>query len=189
MYDCGDYVKALDTGARGRRYAELRAEQAAPPRRRRPMLLGIGLSSYVEVTARDCPNGETGRVVIGRDGTATVYTGSLTHGQGHATSWAMIVQDQLGIPMDDITVIHGDTDVVPVGTGTYGSRSLQVGGIAVHEAAVEVKEQARELAAQELEADPSDLVLDTATGAWHVHGVPGPSRRGPAWPSSPARRA
>jgi len=102
-----------------------------------------------------------------------VYTGSHTQGQGHATSWAMIVQDQLGIPMDKVTVIHGDTDAIPVGTGTYASRSLQVGGIAVHECAVKIKEKARELAARELEADPNDLVLDTATGSWHVQGVPG----------------
>ncbi|MFO7250048.1 MAG: xanthine dehydrogenase family protein molybdopterin-binding subunit [Actinomycetes bacterium] len=173
VYDSGEYVKALDRVLEAAGYAELRAEQERRRAAGDTKVLGIGLSSYVEVTALDFPNGETGRVVIGRDGSATVYTGSHTQGQGHATSWAMIVQDQLGIPMDKVTVIHGDTDAIPVGTGTYASRSLQVGGIAVHECAVKIKEKARELAARELEADPNDLVLDTATGSWHVQGVPG----------------
>ena len=101
------------------------------------------------------------------DGTVTVWTGSSPHGQGHATAWAMLVQDELGMPMDRITVRHGDTDVLAEGTGTFGSRSLQLGGTAVHNAAVEVKERARELAAEEMEADPADLVLDrTAPGPY-----------------------
>ncbi len=172
MYDSGEYVKALDTVLEAAGYAGLRAEQERRRAAGDPVLLGIGLSSYVEVTALDAANGESGRVVVGTDGSATVYTGSSTQGQGHGTSWAMIVQDQLGIPLDKITVVHGDTDQIPVGVGTYASRSLQLGGMAVHECAIQIKDRARELAAQELEADPADLVLDTSTGTWQVAGVP-----------------
>ncbi|MGH3174494.1 MAG: molybdopterin cofactor-binding domain-containing protein, partial [Streptosporangiaceae bacterium] len=82
------------------------------------------------------------------------------------------VQDELGIPMDQITVIHGDTDLIPVGVGTYGSRSLQLGGSAVHKAALEVKDEARRQAADMLEAAEADVVLDTATGLWQVRGDP-----------------
>jgi carbon-monoxide dehydrogenase large subunit len=172
VYDSGEYAKALDKVLEAAGYAELRAEQERRRAAGDPMLLGIGLSTYVEVTALDAAQGESGRVVVAPDGSATVYTGSSTQGQGHATSWAMIVQDQLGIPLDKITVIHGDTDQIPVGVGTYASRSLQLGGMAVHECAIQIKDRARELAAQELEADPADLVLDTSTGTWHVAGVP-----------------
>ncbi|MEV5410239.1 xanthine dehydrogenase family protein molybdopterin-binding subunit [Thermopolyspora sp. NPDC052614] len=178
VYDSGEYVKALDAVLEAAGYAELRAEQERRRAAGDPMLLGIGLSTYVEVTALDAANGESGRVVVGTDGSATVYTGSSTQGQGHATSWAMIVQDQLGIPLDKITVVHGDTDHIPVGVGTYASRSLQLGGMAVHECAIQIKDRARELAAQELEADPADLVLDTSTGTWQVAGVPD---RGVGW--------
>ena len=106
------------------------------------------------------------------DGSATVYTGSSAHGQGHHTAWAMLVQDELGIPMDRITVIHGDTDLIPVGVGTYGSRSLQLGGSAVHKATVEVKDEARRHAAEMLEAAEADVVLDTSSGLWQVRGDP-----------------
>ena len=173
QYDSGEYAKALDKVLEAAGYADLRAEQERRRAAGDPMLLGIGIASYVEVTALDHAGGETGRVVVGPDGSATVYTGSHSQGQGHATSWAMIVQDQLGIPMDKVTVVHGDTDQIPVGVGTYASRSLQIGGMAVHECAVKIKDQARELAARELEADPADVVLDTSIGAWHVQGVPG----------------
>jgi aerobic carbon-monoxide dehydrogenase large subunit len=84
----------------------------------------------------------------------------------------MLVADQLGIPMDEITVIHGDTDQVPHGVGTYGSRSLQLGGSAVHQAALGVKDQARELAAAMIEASEADLELDTTRGIWQVRGDP-----------------
>jgi carbon-monoxide dehydrogenase large subunit len=85
----------------------------------------------------------------------------------------MLVNSELGVPMDMITVRHGDTDAIPEGVGTFGSRSLQIGGTAVHNAALEVKDRARELAAEEMEADPADLVLDTENGTWSVRGVPG----------------
>ncbi len=126
----------------------------------------------MEITAGDYSGGETSRVVVDATGAATVYTGSSPHGQGHQTAFAMLVTDQLGIPMDQITVIHGDTDQVPHGVGTYGSRSLQLGGSAVHQAALQVKDQARELAAAMIEASEADLELDTTRGIWQVRGDP-----------------
>src|SRR5690606_10540902 len=97
-------------------------------------------------------------------------TGSSPHGQGHWTSYAMLVSDQLGIDLDKIEVVHGDTDLIPEGVGTMGSRSLQLGGSAVHRAAVDVKEKARKLAAELIEIDEADLEL--VEGRWQVRGTP-----------------
>ena len=171
-YDSGDYVSALDKVLAGADYAGLRAEQARRRQRGDARQLGIGLASYVEITAADADGGETARLVVHDDGTATVYTGSSAHGQGHHTAWAMLVEAELGIPMEKVTVIHGDTDLIPVGVGTYASRSLQLGGVAVQKAAVEVKEQARKLAAEMLEASEADLELDVDRGVWQVRGDP-----------------
>src|SRR5206468_1734324 len=102
--------------------------------------------------------------------------GTSPHGQGHHTAWAMIVSDALGIALDDVEVVHGDTDVVPMGTGTFGSRSLQLGGMAVHRAAEDVIEQARQLAAELLEANPDDIVVDKVGGRLHVAGTPAVSK-------------
>src|SRR5581483_10227443 len=134
--------------------------------------LGIGVASYVEITAADAGAGETAKLEVHDDGTATVFTGSSAHGQGHHTAWAMLVQDELGIPMDQVTVIHGDTDLIPDAIGTYASRSLQLGGSAVHKAAIEVKDEARRQAASILEAAEADVVLDTGSGRWQVRGDP-----------------
>ncbi len=171
-YDSGDYIGALDKVLSGAGYPGLRAEQARRRERGDVVQLGIGVASYVEITAADADNGETARVVVNGDGTATVYTGSSPHGQGHDTAWSMLVQSDLGIPMDKVTVLHGDTDEIPLGTGTYASRSLQLGGMAVHKAALEVKDQARRLAADMMEASEADLELDTDRGLWHVRGDP-----------------
>ena len=172
MYDTGRYEEALDKALAAAGYEKLREEQ----RRRRenggPKQLGIGISSYVEITAPDPDAGETAKIEVTDNGSATVYTGSSAHGQGHHTAWAMLVQDELGIPMDQVTVIHGDTDLIPVGVGTYGSRSLQLGGSAVHKAALEVKDEARHHAAEMFEAAEADVVLDTTTGLWQVRGDP-----------------
>ncbi len=172
VYDTGEYVAALTKVLDGAGYAELRAEQARRRERGDPLQLGIGLSSYVEITAADASGGETARLVVNPDGTATVYTGSSAHGQGHHTAWAMLVESELGIPMARVTVLHGDTDLVPEGVGTYASRSLQLGGIAVHRAAIDVKEQARLIAAELLEASQDDLELVAETGLWQVRGDP-----------------
>jgi len=175
-YDTGDYVTALDKVLAGAGYAELRAEQARRRERGDVLQLGIGLASYVEITAADAAGGETARLVVHGDGTATVYTGSSAHGQGHHTVWAMLVESELGIPMADVTVIHGDTDLIPAGVGTYASRSLQLGGVAVQKAAVDVKDQARLVAADLMEASEADLELDTERGVWQVRGDPATSR-------------
>ncbi|HEY4463496.1 MAG TPA: xanthine dehydrogenase family protein molybdopterin-binding subunit [Streptosporangiaceae bacterium] len=172
QYDTGRYAEALEAVLDAAGYAALRAEQAKRRESSDPVQLGIGLATYVEITAGDATAGETARLAVHDDGSATVYTGSSAHGQGHHTAWAMLVQDELGIPMDQVTVVHGDTDLIPKGTGTYASRSLQLGGSAVHKAAVEVKDEARRLAAGMLEASEADLVLDTATGQWQVRGDP-----------------
>ena len=175
-YDTGDYIGGLDKALAGAGYAELRAEQARRRERGDAVQLGIGLSSYVEITAADAEGGETARLEVHDDGSATVYTGSSAHGQGHHTAWAMIVEADLGIPMDKVTVVHGDTDLIPLGTGTYASRSLQLGGVAVHRAALEVRDQAKRLAAELLEASEEDLELDTETGRWQVRGDPAAGR-------------
>jgi len=172
VYDTGEYAAALDKVLTAAGYPELRAEQARRRERGDVVQLGIGVSCYVEITAGDYSGGETSRLVVDGTGAATVYTGSSPHGQGHQTAFAMLVTSELGIPMDRITVRHGDTDEVPRGVGTYGSRSLQLGGSAVHQAAVEVREQARGLAAGLLEASEADLELDVSRGTWQVRGDP-----------------
>jgi len=174
-YDTGEYVAGLDKVLAGAGYPELRAEQARRRERGDVLQLGIGVASYVEITAADADGGETARLIVHDDGTATVYTGSSAHGQGHHTAWAMLVQAELGIDMSKVTVIHGDTDLIPMGVGTYASRSLQLGGVAVHKAAVEVKEQGRKVAAEMLEASEADLELDVDRGVWQVRGDPATS--------------
>ena len=175
-YDTGEYVEALDKVLAGAGYDELRAEQARRRERGDVLQLGIGVASYVEITAADADGGETARLVVHDDGTVTVYTGSSAHGQGHHTAWAMLVEAELGIEMAKVTVVHGDTDLIPAGVGTYASRSLQLGGVAVQKAAIEVKELARRHAAEMLEASEADLELDVARGAWQVKGDPAASR-------------
>ena len=172
VYDSGDYARALDAVLDGAGYQALRAEQARRRERGDVWQLGLGLATYVEITAADAAAGETARLVVHADGSATVYTGSSAHGQGHHTAWAMLVQAELGIPMASVTVIHGDTDLIPQGVGTYASRSLQLGGVAVHLAALDVKEQARRVAANLLEASEADLELDAGQGIWQVLGDP-----------------
>lgn len=175
-YDVGDYVGALDRVLEAAGYDDLRAEQ----RRRRDAgdakQLGIGVSTYVEITGGVPPMGEAAKVEVNGDGSATIYTGTSPHGQGHDTSWSMIASAQTGIPMDRITLVWGDTDRVPVGGGTMGSRSLQQGGAAVDKASAELVERAKQLAASLLEADEADVVLDTDAGAFHVAGTPSVSK-------------
>jgi carbon-monoxide dehydrogenase large subunit len=175
-YDVGDYRGSLDKVLEAAGYAELRAEQAERRAAGGAKQLGIGVSVYVEITGGVPPMGEAAKIQIHDDGTASIYTGTSPHGQGHDTSWSMIASAQTGIPIDQITLVWGDTDLVPVGGGTMGSRSLQQGGAAVDKAAVELVEQARKLAASLLEADEADIVLDTETGAFHVAGTPARSR-------------
>lgn len=172
-YDSGAYDRALDVALEKVGYGSLREEQ----RRRRKHggnLLGIGIACYVEI----CGFGpwELGAVKVAADGKATVLTGTSPHGQGHETAWAQIAADTLQISIEDVVVLHGDTAVVPRGIGTFGSRSAPVGGAAVLESSVSVREGAKEIAAHLLEAAASDVVLEE--GRFHVVGVPA---RSVAW--------
>lgn len=176
LYDSGDYAAALDAVLDAAGYADLRAEQAARRERGDVRQLGIGLSVYVEITGAGSEAGdphENATVEIHPDGSATILTGTSPHGQGHSTAWAMLASEELGIPVDRITVRWGDTDLVPQGGGTGGSRSLQQGGSAVRQAAGELVELARQRAAEALEVDPADLVVDRANAGLRVAGVPG----------------
>jgi aerobic carbon-monoxide dehydrogenase large subunit len=176
LYDTGDYAAALDKVLEAADYGELRKEQAERRARGDAVAMGIGLASYVEITGmgdgEDVPPQENATVEVHPDGTATILTGTSPHGQGHATAWAMLASDQLGIPVDKITLKWGDTDLVPEGGGTGGSRSLQHGGSAVRKAAQELIEVARERAADELEASPADLRFDVERSAFEVAGDP-----------------
>jgi carbon-monoxide dehydrogenase large subunit len=169
-YDSGEYEKTLREALKRIDYDRYRDEQ----RKRRKNggdPIGIGIASYVEI----CGFGpwELGAVSVASDGKATVLTGTSPHGQGHETSWAQIAADTLQIPLEQVVVLHGDTAVVPRGIGTFGSRSAPVGGAAVLESAVAVREGAKELAAHLLEAAAADIALEE--GRFHVVGVRGRS--------------
>jgi carbon-monoxide dehydrogenase large subunit len=175
VYDCGDYERALDLVLEASGYAGLREEQQRRRAAGDRSQLGIGLSVYVEITG-GAGDGEFAAVEVLPSGRAVVRTGTSPHGQGHATSWAMLASEQTGIPIEDIDVIHGDTDLVPRGQGTMGSRSLQQGGVAVNRASAMLVDKAKELAAELLEANPDDLVLDKVGGRFHVAGTPTAAR-------------
>lgn len=170
-YDSGHYLLPLETALAAAGYDELRAEQARRRSVNDPKLLGIGLSTYVEVTAGGS-NSEYGAVEVHPDGTVSVKAGTSAHGQGHQTAFAMIISDLTGIPVDRIRLLAVDTDTVRSGGGTGGSRSLQLGGSAVLRATEAVVDKARRLAAHLLEASVDDIVVDTATGTVGVAGVP-----------------
>ena len=168
-YDTGDYDAPLAEALRLAGYDELRAEQARRRAGGDPVQLGIGVAVYVEVTAGG--GKEMGAVEVHPDGTATIRVGTSAHGQGHATAFSMIVSDTLGIPIEHIRFLQSDTAAVARGGGTGGSRSLQLGGSAVLRAAERVLEQARAIAASELEAAPEDIVVHDG-GGLGVVGVP-----------------
>jgi carbon-monoxide dehydrogenase large subunit len=175
-YDIGDYAGALDKVLHAADYPGLRAEQqrrnADPAATSR---MGIGLSVYVEITAVGGGT-EFGAVEVRADGKAVVRAGTSSHGQGHATAYSMLVSDRLGIPIEDIEFLQSDTDLIPYGEGTSGSRSMQQGGVAVAQAAGQVADQAKARAAELLEAAPEDVVLDAAEGRFHVAGTPAVSK-------------
>jgi carbon-monoxide dehydrogenase large subunit len=173
-YDVGDYRRALDTALETAGYEDLRAEQQRRREAGDPRLLGIGLSCYVEIT-NGMPESEFGAVEITEDGDAILKTGSFSHGQGHETTFAQIAAGELGLPVERITVVKGDTARVARGTGTYGSKSTQIGGAAARQASEELVDRAKELAAELLEADPRDMVLELGAGTFHVAGAPSPS--------------
>ncbi len=165
VYDSGDYPLALERALAAADYDGLRREQAA--RRVRGEIVGIGLASYVEPCALGW---ESGSVKVERTGKVTAITGSSAHGQGHETTFAQIVADHLGVTPDDVQVVHGDTRSGPEGFGTFGSRSVALGGSALQRVAVEVREKGRRIAARLLEAAAADVV--GVAGGFHVAGVP-----------------
>ncbi|MDQ6874462.1 MAG: xanthine dehydrogenase family protein molybdopterin-binding subunit [Actinomycetota bacterium] len=178
-YDSGNYEAATDKALATFGYDELRREQQERRDRKDPVQLGVGISTYTEMCGL-APSRVLGSLSYGAGGweaasirmlptgKVEVVTGTSPHGQGHVTSWSQIAADVLGVPFEDIEVIHGDTDSSPQGMDTYGSRSLVVGGIAVHAAAHKVVEKARRVAAHMLEADEGDL--EFADGAFSVRG-------------------
>jgi carbon-monoxide dehydrogenase large subunit len=170
-YDSGEYAAALQRVIELAGYDDLRREQQRRRAEGDRHLLGIGVACYVEVTAGGSSS-EFASVEMHPDGTATVSAGTAAHGQGHATSYAMVVAHLTGLPVDAIALVDGDTDRVPTGGGTGGSRSLQLGGSAVKGATEVMIDEARALAARHLEADVDDIVVDVATGTLGVAGVP-----------------
>jgi len=164
VYDTGNYEGALDKALELADYNNLRAEQAQ--KRAEGKLMGIGLSSYVEICGigpkGTAPVGlyESARVRVEQGGDVMVYTGSSPHGQGEETTFAQIVADEFTIPVDNILVVHGDTNSTPEGRGTYGSRTTAVGGSAVFTAAQRLKEKMKQIAANMLEANVSDVNLE-----------------------------
>jgi carbon-monoxide dehydrogenase large subunit len=172
-YDSGEYEKALDTVLEAAGYADLRAEQAARRESGDPKQLGIGVSAYVEVTAPVGLHIEWGACEINEDGSATVFAGTSVHGQGHATAFAMLASDVLGIPIEKITLVNSDTSRVPRGAGTMGSRSLQTAGSAIHLASEAVLDRAKQIAAHLLEASADDI--EVGDGGLQVAGVPAKS--------------
>jgi carbon-monoxide dehydrogenase large subunit len=173
-YDSGDYERSLDLALEAVGYEALRAEQSRRREAGEARQLGIGIAVYVEITNGGAES-EFGSVEITPDGGAILLTGSFSHGQGHETAYAQVVADRLGLPLEKVEVRYGDTDEVARGGGTYGSKSLQIGGTVAAQAAGEVVEKATQFVADELEANPADVVLDLGAGRFHVTGTPEPS--------------
>ena len=180
-YDSGNYEAATEKALALFDYDKLRAEQADRNHRGDTVRLGIGVSTYTEMCGlapsrvlrdlRYAAGGwEAADVRMLPTGKVEVVTGTSPHGQGHATCWSQIAADVLGVPFEDVQVVHGDTRAAPQGMDTYGSRSLVVGGTAVHHAATKVVDKARKVAAHLLEASERDL--EFTDGVFSVKGSP-----------------
>ena len=178
-YDSGNYGAAFDKLLGMLDYNKFRSDQAAA--RAQGRLMGIGFSTYIEacsiapskvVGSLGAQAGlwESGKVQVHPTGKVSVFTGSHSHGQGHETTMAQIVADHLGIPMDDVEIVHGDTGRVPFGMGTYGSRSASVGGTAIVMSLDKIKEKGKKIAAHLLEANPKDM--EYVGGQFVVKGSP-----------------
>ena len=179
-YDSGNYAGAFDKLLQLFDYKKFRTEQAEA--RKKGRYLGVGFSTYIEacsiapsklVGALGAGAGlyESGKVRVHPTGGVTVYTGSHSHGQGHETTFAQLVADELQIPMDQVEVVHGDTGAIPFGMGTYGSRSASVGGTALQMSVNKIKEKGKKIAAHLLEASASDI--EYVGGQFQVRGAPG----------------
>jgi carbon-monoxide dehydrogenase large subunit len=178
-YDTGNYQAALDLALQEVGYDTFRAEQARL--RAQGRYVGLGISTYVEacgpgpsVDMKDLGGGwESATVRVERSGRVTLLTGASPHGQGAATAYAQIVSDGIGVSVEDVDVVHGDTERVQEGLGTFGSRNIAVGGSAVVHAATKVREKALRIAATMLEVSPEDMVFRDSR--YSVRGVPGRS--------------
>jgi carbon-monoxide dehydrogenase large subunit len=180
-YDSGNYEAATAQARSLFHYDDLRKEQAERAAAGSPVRLGIGVSTFTEMCglapsrilgslAYAAGGWEHASIRVLPTGKVEVVTGSSAHGQGHETAWSQIVADQLGVPFEDIRVLHGDTQVSPKGMDTYGSRSLVVGGTALVGACGKVRDKARIVAAAMLEVSPDDL--EWGSGRWSVRGDP-----------------
>jgi carbon-monoxide dehydrogenase large subunit len=179
--DSGNYESTLDTALELIGYDQLRTEQLRRRDSGDTRQLGIGLSTYLEMCGlapsrilsvlRYAAGGwDAAQVRVLPTGKVTLVIGTSPHGQGHVTTFSQIVADDLGVPVEDIEVVHSDTELAPLGMDTYGSRSVAVGGVAVHRAAQKVVEKARKIAAHELEVSEDDLDYDA--GSFSVKGAP-----------------
>ena len=173
-YDSGDYTAALDRALKMADYDALRQQQA--DLRARGRYLGIGFSTYVEIcgmgpsAAMPAGGWESSTVRVDPTGKVTVLTGVSPHGQGQETTFAQLVADGLGVDLEDIRIIHGDTDAVQYGIGTFGSRATAVGGTAMVHAMGKIKDKVIKIAAHLMESNPQDIVLED--GKYSVHGAP-----------------
>src|SRR5256712_8956943 len=165
-YDSGNYARALDRALELADYGALRRQQAE--KRQRGDIMGIGVATYVEST--NGLGGERGGGRVERTGKVTAITGSSPHGQGHETTFAQIVADHLGIAYEDVIVRHGDTLGAPQAIGTFGSRSAGLGGSALAQAAIAMREKGQRLAAELPEASPKDPLARRR--GLHVEGRP-----------------
>ena len=184
-YDSGDYEAATAAATARLGYDELRAEQRERRRRGDGVQLGIGISTFTEMCglapsrvlgqlSYAAGGWEAAQIRVLPTGKIEVVTGTSPHGQGHVTAWSQIAADALGVPFEDVEVLHGDTRTSPQGMDTYGSRSLVVGGIAVHLACQKVVDKAKRVVAHLLEAAEEDI--EFADGTFSVRGSPQASR-------------
>jgi carbon-monoxide dehydrogenase large subunit len=181
VFDSGDYAPNLAKALEVVRWDERKAEQAKRRAEGSTVELGLGISTYVEMCGLapsrvlaslnyGAGGWESAEVRVLPTGTVQVVTGATPHGQGHETTWSMLVADKLGVSTDDVEVLHSDTAISPLGMDTYGSRSLAVGGTAIVMAADKVIEKARAIAAHQLEVAEDDLTFED--GMFRVAGSP-----------------
>ncbi|MFQ5408144.1 MAG: xanthine dehydrogenase family protein molybdopterin-binding subunit [Anaerolineales bacterium] len=180
LYDSGDYNALFDKAESIADYKAMRAAQAAA--RADGRLVGVGIAGSIEASG-PAPSRvavslgsavglyETGKVRVHPTGKISVFTGSHSHGQGHETTFAQVVADELGVALEDVEIVHGDTASIPFGLGTYGSRSAAVGGSALVKSAEKIREKVKKIVAFQLEAAEEDLVYDQDTGRIHVKGT------------------
>lgn len=169
IYDEADYTGDLERALAAADYDTLRSEQQRRRQAGDTVVLGVGMASYNHMTTGG--GGEEAAVSVLADGSAVVVTGTTSQGHGHTITWAQIASDVLSIPVESIQVVEGDTDAIATGVGAVGSRSLQTAGMAIHVSATDLVAQARQQAADLLEAAADDIVLSDV-GDFHVVGTP-----------------